>query len=268
MEVEGGYDATHFPDKLMYLKTVQSSALRTLIEVLKDVLNDVNIVFDNTGVKVMAMDGSHVALIHMKLDSEKFEQYYCPEKLNLGISMSAWFKLMKTISNCDTVALFVDKSNQNELGICIDNADKNSSTTFMLRLLDIDSNDINIPDVEINCIVTMPSNDFQRMCRDMANIGESVRIVSDADGLRFICDGDFATQETTIGEATHGLVFNKRDDESISGTFALKYINFFTKSTNLCNTIELYLKPDYPLILKYNVANLGEIRFCLAPKVS
>jgi len=41
----------------------------------------------------------------------------------------------------------------------------------------------------------------------------------------------------------------------------------FTKSTNLSNSIELYLKTDYPLILKYSVANLGEIRFCLAPKV-
>ena len=255
-----------YSGKLLYLKTVQSSALRTLIEVLKDVLNDVNIVFDASGIKIMAMDGSHVALIHMKLDADKFEHYFCSERLNLGVCMGSWFKLMKTVNNCDTVALFVDENNPNELGISIENADKNSSTTFMLKLLDIDSHDLNIPDVEINCIVTMPSNDFQRMCRDMLNIGDTVQITSDSEGLHFRCNGDFASQETLIGEATHGLVFSKRDDESISGSFALKYINFFTKSTNLCNTIELYLKENYPLILKYNVANLGEIRFCLAPK--
>ena len=40
---------------LVYFKTVQSNALRTLIEVLKDVLNDINIVFDETGIKIMAM---------------------------------------------------------------------------------------------------------------------------------------------------------------------------------------------------------------------
>ena len=252
---------------LMELHTVQSNALRTLVEVLKDVLNDVNITFDETGVKVMAMDGSHVALIHMKLDADKFEHYYCRERMDVGVCMNSWFKLMKTVSNSDTVALFISESSPNELGIRIDNADKNSSTTFMLKLLDIDNETLSIPDVDINCIVTMPSNEFQRMCRDMYNIGDNVEIISDEDGLHFKCDGDFARQETIIGEKKHGLTYNKRDHETIRGKFALKYINLFTKSTNLCNTIELYLKPEYPLILKYSVANLGEIRFCLAPKV-
>jgi hypothetical protein len=29
----------------------------------------------------------------------------------------------------------------------------------------------------------------------------------------------------------------------------------------------MYVKEAYPLIIKYNVASLGEIRFCLAPKM-
>ena len=48
------------------------------------------------------------------------------------------------------------------------------------------------------------------------------------------------------------------------GKFSLKYINLFTKSTNLSNTLDIYLKNDFPLMLKYNVANLGEIIFILA----
>ena len=252
--------------RILEFKTVQSSALRTLVEVLKDVLNDINIIFDESGMKIMAMDGSHVALIHMKLYENKFEYYHCENKESVGVSMSALYKLMKTVNNNDTVSMFIDSDNNHELGITIENADKNSCTTFMLKLLDVDEEELVIPDVEINCIVTMPSNDFQRMCRDMYHIGDTLELTSTNEGLVFRCNGDFATQETTIGETTHGLTFSRKDDEVISGKFALKYINLFTKSTNLCNTIELYLKPDYPLILKYNVANLGEIRFCLAPK--
>ena len=253
---------------LLDVQTVQSNALRTLIEVLKDVLNDINITFDETGVKIMAMDGSHVALIHMKLQADRFERYVCKQKMNIGVCMSSWFKLMKTVGTNDTVTLFIEEERPNELGIKIENADKNSSTTFRLKLLDIDNQELNIPDVEINCIVTMPSNDFQRLCRDMSNIGDTVEITSDEEGLHFKCEGDFASQETVIGEATHGLVYNKRSkDVEINGKYSLKYINLFTKSTNLCNTIELYLKPNYPIILKYSVANLGEIRFCLAPKM-
>lgn len=250
---------------VMFMTTVQAGAIRTLVEVLKEVLNDVIMIFDKTGIRITAMDGSHVALIHVKLDSNRFESFYCRHRIDVGLNMLSLFKLMKTINNSDTVSFYIKDGNMNELGIVIANSDKNSLTNFKIKLLDLDIKDINIPDVDIECIITMPSNDFQRMCRDMLNISETIQIISASDHLRIYCDGDFANQETIIGPATHGLVFNKNDNE-VSGKFSLKYLNLFTKSTNLCNTIELYMKNNYPLILKYNVANLGEIRFCLAPK--
>ena len=51
----------------VYFKTVQSSAIRTLVEALKEVLNDVNMTFHENGIKIMAMDGTKVALVHLKL---------------------------------------------------------------------------------------------------------------------------------------------------------------------------------------------------------
>ena len=79
----------------------------------------------------------------------------------------------------------------------------------------------------------------------------------------------FSCQETCIGEANTGLSFlkNNNPEEIVQGVFALKHLVLFSKCTNLCNTIELFLKNDYPLIIKYTVASLGEIKLCLAPKV-
>lgn len=253
--------------RVLNITTIQSGAIRTLFEVLKEVLTDVNIVFDKSGLKIIAMDGSHIALIHMRLDASKFEVYECESKIVIGLSMGSLFKLIKTVSNTDTTRFYIDSEKPHELGISIENSDKNSITDFKLKLLDIDENEINIPDVEINCIITMPSNDFQRLCRDMSHLSDAIEIISEGDELKLRCDGDFASQETIIGQATHGLCVSRKDNNVISGKFSLKYLNLFTKSTNLSNTIELYLKNDYPLILKYNVANLGEIRFCLAPKM-
>ena len=53
--------------------------------------------------------------------------------------------------------------------------------------------------------------------------------------------------------------------EIVQGYFALKHLVLFTKCTNLSSSIELYLKNDYPLIIRYQVANLGEVKLCLAP---
>ena len=101
----------------------------------------------------------------------------------------------------------------------------------------------------------------------MCTLSDILSIESKNNSFILSCCGDFAEQTVTIGETNNGLVFSKKsEDHTIQGSFDLKYLNLFTKSTNLCSTIELFLKQDYPLILLYSVANLGSLKFCLAPK--
>jgi len=254
---------------ILEIQTVQSNVIKILCDVLKETLNDVNICFDENGMRVMAMDGSHVALIHIKLYADRFEYYQCDHKMFVGLNMSNLYKLIKTVTNLDSLTFFVNEDNRHEFCIRIENSDKNSSTTFNLKMLDIDEQEIRIPDVHMESVISMPSNDFQRICRDMQNIADHVTITARSDKLQLNCTGDFASQETVIGEANHGLVFSSTTDpeRKVSGKFSLKYINLFTKSTNLSNTLELFLKKDYPFMMKYDVANLGDLMFCLAPSI-
>ena len=59
----------------------------------------------------------------------------------------------------------------------------------------------------------------------------------------------------------------KPTDETkiIQGEFSLKNLGYFIKCTNLCSQIEMFLENDLPLVVKYHVASLGEIKLCLAP---
>lgn len=248
----------------LYLKSVQGNAIRTLFEVLKEILHDTNIAFSPSGVKLMTVDGSHVSLIHMNLDAVNFEEFHCPAAMTVGINMLSMFKLIKCVGSHDTVVLYVTRDNPHELGIRIENSDKNAVTEYQLKLLDIDPDEVHMDNQEFSSVITMPSQYFQRLCRDMANIGSVVHIRSQGDAFVLRCDGDFARQETTIVEKTDSMTMSAKSVEAIEGLYSLKYLNLFTKSTNLCNTIKIYMKVNFPLILEYDVASLGTIRFCLA----
>ena len=84
---------------LFEIRTVQSSAFRTLIEALKEILTEANLEFDSTGIKVIDVDETHTVLTYLRLHSERFEYFYCPVKYVLGINMIYLFKLIKTLSN-------------------------------------------------------------------------------------------------------------------------------------------------------------------------
>ena len=249
------------------IKTEQSCAFRILVEALKEILTEGSFVFDETGIKLMAMDSTHSILIHMKLDSENFEFFHCPEKVTVGVNMLNLFKLIKTMTNSETLTLFIEKKDTNKLGIIITNIEKNSKTVYRLNLLDIEEGTIDIPPAKFETELSLPSGDFQKIIRDMINIGENIEVKSVGPQLILNCVGDFASQETVLGETNNGLKFNQQSeqDSPIQGIFSLKYLIQFTKCTNLCNQINLYIKNDYPLIIKYSVASLGNIKLCLAP---
>jgi len=257
---------------LLYIKTVQSSAIKVLIEALKEILTDCNMEFDSNIIKIQALDPTHTVLVHLKLDAVNFEKYHCPQKLTLGINTLNLFKLIKIMNNNDTLTLCVEKENSSQLCIKIENGERNQMTTFNLNLMDLNEENVSIPAMTFNSVITLPSSDFQKLCRDAYNLSDNIEIKSIGQTLTFSLKGDWCEQETTIGEClgTSGMNFIKKqeNDEIIQGIFSLKHLVLFTKCTNLSSSIELYLKNDYPLIIKYSVANLGEIKLCLAPITS
>lgn len=251
------------------IRTVQASAIRTLVEALKEILTDVNIEVDETGFKIIAMDSTHVALIHMKLSAKNFEKFYCPKPVICGVSMLRLYKLLKIMSPNDTLTLYVEKDEPSELKIQIETGEKGLKHNFSLKLMDLFVDKVEVPPAEFSSVLRMPSTDFQKLCRDMSNLADEIEIKSSGNQLLFKIQNDWVDQTTVIRESGNsGMTYiqNLTPDEVIQGVFAIKKLVTFTKCTNLCQNIEIYLKNDYPIIIKYSVANLGEVKFCLAPK--
>lgn len=245
----------------MKFKTIQASALKSAFEVLKDILNDVNVYFTRSGIRILTLDTACVALVDMFLSAENFEEYSCTADIVAGLNISNMFKLLKFISNNDT--LTIEINSREHLDIRIENTGKKSDTRFQLKLLDINEDQIEVPNITMAVVTTMQSIDFQRICRDMNNLAKDVVITRDHDNFNIKCEGDFASQETIIECIASDFT------GSISGMYSLKYLNLFTKATGMCSSVQIMQEDENRfLVLKYNVANLGHLKFFLATKVS
>ena len=153
----------------LQIKTVQSSIFKTLIESVKELLPDTNLDIDKNGVKILSMDPTHTVLVHVHLHAENFELYYCDKKCIVGLSMTNLFKLMKTVTNNDTLMLFMEHNDPNHLGIRIENGCKNCTTTYKLNLMDLNEDSLQIPPAIFPAVITMRASEFQKVCRDTNN---------------------------------------------------------------------------------------------------
>ena len=182
------------------------------------------------------------------------------------------FKLINTIDNDDTLTIYIEESDYTDgivhhLGLKFENGEIKQCKIQKLRLIEPDHEELEVPDVKFASVLNMPSSDFQKIIRDLSCISEKLEIKSVGNELIFKCSGQFANAEIRRTEQEGNMEFIQKQDTSavIQGEFSLKNLSYFIKCTNLCNQIEMYLENDLPLVVKYSVASLGEIKLCLAP---
>lgn len=251
-------------NKIVEIKTVQSNAIRILFEALKDILTDINLQISNEGLKIISMDGSKQAVVNLKLEANKFEKFYCKNSMKAGLNMTSLYKIIKNIKNSDVVTFYILSNSSTNLNIEIENKEKKTNILTVLKLLDIDEDILDIPNIEFTTVKTMPSNDFQSYIRELAIITNKITLESNNNSFSLFGKGDFAETKINVGDSN---MLDIKTEHCAVGTFYIKYLLLFTKSTNLCTTVEIYLKDKFPLILVYNVANLGKLQYCLAPLV-
>ena len=252
----------------LYVLTIQPNPIRTLFESLKEITSDVNLEFSKQGIKMISMDqrkndSESLAIVHLTLEAGKFEQFHCEEDFCVGVSLVSIFKVLKSAKNSDIIVINIPKNDKTKLNIIVENKQKKTSIHNCIKTLDIDSYKIIIPDIDFDSVINIPSSDFQGYIRDLSICSNIINIRTTDNKLILSSHGDFASKTIYIEESNEGIHLNK--SSASDNNFNLKYIMLFTKGTNLCNNIELYLKNGFPLVIVYNVANLGCVKFCLAP---
>ena len=248
----------------------KADLLKKIVEAMKELVQDVNIDCTPGGLALQAMDSSHVSLCYLALNIEAFEHYRCDRNVSLGVSLESLSKILKCAGNDDSVTIKADQGTD-IVNFMFENADQDRLSDFELKLMDIDSEQLGIPPTDYKATVTMPSNEFQRIIRDLGVLGDTCVISVAKDGVRFSVQGDMGTGNITV-KPTAAAVDKKAGvsitmDEPVELNFAVRYLKTFTKATPLAANVSISLSPDVPLVVEYKMEQSGHIRYYLAPKI-
>ena len=287
---------------ILELETSQTNAIRILIDTISSVTTDVKFTFcpfyidknisdeDNNdselvtenndiknkqvgGLIIKEINKSGTILVYSRLDADKFDKYKynsTKKKITIGVNLDNLLIILKCMSNLDKMTWALDDEDINKLIIILENTDKKEKKIFRLNLSDLDDEKLEVDPIQFPYAAYFPASDFHKYCKDMSLITEKIEIKCTNNKVSFgikgadICDADFEISETNGGLSIDINTDNK--NEIVQGVFSLKWLNVFTKCTNLSPQVVLYLKNDYPLIIKYSVAALGEVKFVLSQK--
>lgn len=251
-------------------RLTQGRVFKQLIEAIKDLVQDANIDCSEEDLSIQAMDSSHVSLVAVTLGASGFDHFRCDRPISLGFNSANMSKILKCAGNDDVITLKAEDTAES-LTLMFESPNQDRIADFELKLMDIDSEQLGIPDTEYKSTIKMPSTEFQRIIRDLQVLGDTCTISCTKEGVRFSVTGDLGTGNVLV---RNNAGAEKEEDqviidmeEPVELTFALRYLNFFTKATSLGPSVIISMSPDVPIVVEYPIDDTGHIKYYLAPKI-
>merc|ERR1712007_208926 len=249
----------------------QAVLLKKIVDAMKDLCKDVNFDCSEKGLQVQSMDSSHVALVSLLLRESAFSDFKCDRPTSRGMNVDSLGKILKMCGQNDSLKLRW-QNDADLVSFQCESGEDDRIADFDLKLMQIESEHMEVPEQHYKVVAKLPSAEFQKICRDLKEFGETMQLKASKDGIRFSVQGDVGTgnvvlklRESEKPEDAVSLTVH----EAVTATFALRYLVTFAKAAPLCSTVELGLGPDSPLSVKYELekADNGYMQFYLAPKI-
>jgi len=216
------------------------------------------------------MDTSHVALVSLSLSMEGFESYRCDSNVILGINILNLAKVLKLADSGDSITLQADQD-PSVLRLTFENAKTQKCTEFALNLITLDTEHLSIPETEYSSLITINSSEFQRICKELQSLSESLTISTQNDSVTLSVEGQagsgFIKLQSNSGDSKEDQTVIEVS-EPVNQQFALNYLNLFNKAAGLSSFTRLCLHAEQPLVTEFKIDSLGVLKYYLAPKFS
>lgn len=256
------------------------NTFKKIIDSVKDLSPESTIDCNKDGISMQAMDSSHVCLCSFLLKKGGFTEYSCDKDINIGLSLTNLSKILKCAGNNDSLRL--DCSSGSDV-IDFQFSDKNGDkvSDFNLKLMEIDQEALGIPDNEYDCVLSLKSSEFQKVIKNLKDLGDSCEIKVTKNDVTFSVSGEIGSSSVKLKKKEGSI--DIKVDEPISLKYAIRYLSDFAKATPLSDNVVISMSPDLPLVVYYDIVSevtkddpnnesnsnydVGYIKYYLAPKI-
>lgn len=237
----------------MKVKLENPAILVKAIELVAELVTEVRLKVSEFGMSITAIDPANVAMVGFKLPKAAFSQFETdPEEL--GVNLDSLKRILKRAGAKS--ALILEKR-ENNLDIIIE--DK-ILRNFSLNLIEIESEDKDLPNLESVAKVKINSEDL------IASV-EDCSVVSDA--CSFIVENNkFIVESKGLNSARSEFSGDEAEiqAENCKARYSLEYLQKFMKGAKLCEKTILKFASDHPLRIEFKSDHM-EVIFILAPRV-
>jgi len=254
------------PDKNKNYILFKNNILYEVCVILKDLVEECRIVFDEEGFSIKMIDKCLVCLLDISIKNCYEKSNLLDGEITVVLNMMNLLKILDCKESDQQIKIIFEEDNMLiHFFQYIKNSDK-----FKINLLDPNLIDpIQDFKMEFNHNYVINSKEFSNICSKIKKFDDKLRIsysLDNDENMMFKSENDLIELN---GNFENNLLVSVDIDEDIEVLLLLKYINIFCKSDKFSkNLIVNMIDGDHPIEMKYIIDRLDDsyIKFIISPQ--
>jgi proliferating cell nuclear antigen PCNA len=233
---------------------------KSAIEALSNLIDEGSFSIKKEGLGLHALDPSQIAMVVFTMPSKAFAEYQIESAQNIGLNLD---NLNKILSRGTSEKLSIyDEDNR----VVIQFSEGKSKKVFKVPLIDISGGVEREPKVEHDAEVVISSGKLKDAIKDISLVSSHITFEARGKTLKISASGDNAEAIIEYNEGEDGAI-KKMDVKGVAkATFPVQYLDDMVKGADNASDIELSLKTNAPLKLRYTLGNASFVYY-LAPRI-
>merc|ERR1719231_1219947 len=159
-------------------------------------------------------------------------EYKCDRPTSLGMNIEALSKVFKLCGPNDSLKIRY-ANDADQISFQCESQEDDRISDFDLKLMEIESEQMEIPEQQYKVVARPPSSEFLKICRDLKELGETMQVNASKEGLRFAVQGDLGSGQVMLkprGAEKDEDKVSLTVHEPVTAAFALRYLHNFAKA--------------------------------------
>jgi proliferating cell nuclear antigen len=257
------------------LKNVaKAEVLAQIFQHIKVFTDNIIVMFGKDEVYFQSMDSSRISIFELHLPTSWFDSYEHSKDgtIPIGINAPLLFKILNTREKNQEIEIVYDSNEEDKLYLHFTSEDKTVfDKRFELPLVEIDTEYMNIPEMESNAEFSLSSASFANIVNQLKLFGDTIDIVCDENKieLRSLSEGSGKMSvDIQIDELSE---YSIDEGETVHLSFSLNMMHNICLYNKISKEVRIKLIKDSPMQVLYQLGDGADdackFAFYLAPKI-
>jgi len=263
----------------------KADVFASIFQNVKNFADHINIDFNNERMFFQTMDNSHVSIVELTIPAAWFDSYECGNTCPIGISAGIVGKILSLKDKSQILELevkddkllihFLNKPDTAPVVAAATEPKPNAAPTmaaifekhFEIPLIDIDSENMSIPEIEYQAEFSLSSAYFADMINQLKIFGDTMEIECSEDNIVLFSKTQENGKMSVDIKIDNLTSFAIEEAAKLKLSYSLSYLHHICAFHKLSKYVDVKLCSEYPLQITYNLGHNAILALYLAPKM-